>query len=89
MFLRRAGARRELGDRGRVMALAKHSAEGKCDELQLSKRVYSYGFLPETILEKVSKCCADLERRAPKDFLSHLSNPLNRPMSQTQAPDLG
>lgn len=48
-----------------------------------------YGFLPETLVEKVYKYFADLERRAPKDFLSHLSNPLNHPVSQPQAPDFG
>lgn len=51
--------------------------------------MYLYGFLPEIIVEKVYKYCAHLERRGSDDFLSHLSNALNHPVSQPQAPDFG
>lgn len=50
-------------------------------------RVYLCAFLPETVAEKVPKYCADLERRAQKDFLSHLSHPLTS--AGPQALDLG
>lgn len=50
-------------------------------------RVYLCAFLPETVAEKVPKYCADPERRAQKDFLSHLSHPLTR--AGPRALDLG